>query len=108
VDLNPITLIDALRNTDIIYIEKIYLNGGCYQFYKFLRVIYPDAEPYFIQTKDHIVTKIGNSYYDITGEVKGQFIPLTIHDMAMCEGWSFWKRNWLYRECPNCGEQIMA
>lgn len=97
--------INALRNTDP-YIEKIYLNGGCYQFYKLLKAVYPSAKPYITQDKQHIVTKIGLNFYDITGQVSGRFSPLNSTDAEMCETWSFARCNWLYKECPNCGEYV--
>lgn len=76
-------------------------------FINFLKILYPEAEPYFYDSnKDHIVTKINNIYYDITGEIKGNFLPLSNEDKVLCEGWSFCKLNWLYKECPTCGEQI--
>lgn len=103
--MNPEVLIKALRDTDG-YIEKIYLNGGCYQFYKFLKVVYPEAKPYMSLDKLHVVTRIKNDFYDITGRVNGTYLPLTEEDIKDCEKWSFSKRNWLYRECPNCGECI--
>ena len=103
--MKPEALIKALRDTDG-YIEKIYLNGGCYQFYKFLKAVYPKAEPYITQDKQHVVSKIGSRFYDITGKTDGAFSPMTDKDIEMCEGWSFSRRNWLYRECPNCGEYV--
>lgn len=57
IKINLKTLINALRKTDP-YIEAIFTNGSCYQFYKFLKVLYIEAEPYFYDfNKDHIVTK---------------------------------------------------
>jgi len=103
--MDPEKLIDSLRETDI-YIEKIYLNGGCYKFYEFLKTIYPKALPYLTKEGDHIVTKIGQSFYDITGSVKGKFIPPTKHEEEMCKSWSFWRYNYLSKECPSCGEPI--
>ena len=103
--MKPESLIKALRETDG-YIKIIYLNGGCYQFYRFLKAVYPKAEPYISQDKQHIVTKIGSRFYDITGRVHGEYYPLIGEDTEMCEKWTFAGRNWLYRECPNCGEYV--
>ena len=105
--MKPESLIKALRETDG-YIAEIYLNGGCYRFYKFLKVVYPKAEPYITQDKQHVVTKLGSTYYDITGKASGVYQPLTKEDVAMCEQWSFSKRHWLYKECPNCGEFVAS
>ncbi len=103
--ISPDDLITSLRNTDI-YIEKIYLNGGCYQFYLFLKSIYLDAAPYINAEKNHIATKIGEHLYDITGRVTEEMYPLTARDEEDCKCWSFWKFNWLYKECPHCGEMV--
>ena len=105
--MEPEKLINALRETDD-YIKLIYLKGGCYQFYKFLKTVYPEAEPYITFDKQHIVTKISNCFYDIRGRTEGIYYPLTEKDIEMCEGWSFYSKNWFYRECPNCGEYIYA
>lgn len=48
-------------------LKDICLNGSCMNFHVILRRIYQNAEPYF--NIDHIITKIGDSYYDITGKV---------------------------------------
>lgn len=105
--MEPSDLIKALRETDK-YIEMIYLNGGCYAFYQFLKTIYPEAKPYMTTSRNHVVTKIYNAFYDITGKVKGDFQPLSRQDIDMCKKWRFARNNWLYRECPNCEEPIMA
>ncbi|WP_104373495.1 hypothetical protein [Desulfocucumis palustris] len=105
--MEPEYLIKALRDTDS-YIEMIYLNGGCYRFYKFLKSIFPKAEPYINPRKDHVVTKIGDNFYDIRGKADGMFLPLLEQDIKMCEEWSFARNNWLYRECPLCNEPIIA
>jgi hypothetical protein len=105
--IKPETLIEALRTTDN-YIEKIYLNGGCYQFYKFLKAVYPEAKPYTDEHKLHVVTRIGEKLYDIRGIVEGIYYPLSKEDEKACEQWSFSERNWLYKECPNCSEYISA
>lgn len=47
---------------------KVYTEGSCYQFYKILKIAFPQAEAYY--NSDHVITKIGNRFYDITGEVQ--------------------------------------
>lgn len=57
-------------------IQDICLNGSCMNFHIVLRRIYPDAVAYF--NIDHVITKIGNNYYDITGSVNPKgYRPLT-------------------------------
>lgn len=48
-------------------IEK-YTQGECYTFYKILKNRFPSALPFY--DCNHVITKIGRRYYDITGIVK--------------------------------------
>ena len=54
--------------------QQVYTEGSCYHFYLILKCVYPEAEPYY--DADHIITKIGNSFYDITGEVQQGYAHL--------------------------------
>ena len=108
--VTPIDFINTLRESDT-YIQMIYTNGGCYQFYKVLKLLYPEAEAYKIKGP-HVVTKIDGKYYDITGELNTASLT-DIEKVCECdreelEHWSFAYNNWLYRECQNCGEPIIA
>lgn len=47
--------------------EQVYTNGSCYQFYKLLKSKFSDALAYY--NSDHVITKIGDLFYDITGIV---------------------------------------
>lgn len=47
---------------------NIFSKGSCLNFFCILHSIYPEAECYF--NIDHIISKIDDKYYDITGEVK--------------------------------------
>lgn len=47
---------------------KVYTQGRCYYFYLILKSIIPSAKAYY--DSDHVITRIENKYYDITGEVK--------------------------------------
>ncbi|MCY1340614.1 hypothetical protein D9M68_202520 [compost metagenome] len=44
------------------------LNGQCFQVYLLLKQVFPDAEPWY--DSNHVITKIGDAYYDIRGEVE--------------------------------------
>ena len=50
----------------------IYTEGSCYRFYEILKFVFPKAKPYILK-EDHIVIKIEDKFYDITGEVFGDF-----------------------------------
>ena len=107
-------LIENLRNTDA-YISTIFLNGGCWKFYKFLKSLYPQSIPYKVGEQgghfDHIITKIGTRYYDITGMVKPIDYPeceeVKEEEFPEFEKWGFAKNNLLYKRCPHCGEEIL-
>jgi hypothetical protein len=126
--ISPKELIDNLRSTDR-YIETIFTNGGCWKFYEFLKSVYPEAEPYKVVWSDselnadqlqyildselynHIITKIGNHFYDITGEVNPKSYyacaPATgKSDIKKFSNWSFCDNHFLSKACPYCGEDI--
>lgn len=63
--------------------REIFLNGGCYRLYQILKFVFPDAvacKADFAETPDrtdsdgnsfvlsHVVTRIGDRFYDIDGE----------------------------------------
>lgn len=53
--------------------KYICTHGSCFKFYELLHEIYPDAIPYMNQERDHVVTRIGTSLYDINGRVGNAF-----------------------------------
>ena len=99
--ITPIEFIKALAETDI-YIEMIYMQGGCYQFYRLLKTLYPQAVPYLVKYDDkssqfdHVITEIDGRFYDITGEVTPnqykECRKLTKDDLKTVEKWSFSKK----------------
>lgn len=65
----------------------VYTRGGCYGLYQILKEIFPSAKAYFDdKNEEHILTKIGDRYYDINGEYpfkhteKSELIPLKEKD----------------------------
>lgn len=83
-------------------IHHIFTRGGCYQFYKILKIFFPQAECYY--DGSHVFTKINQRYYDIDGEngfllsteEKLSPYPDKSEDAIKAEGWhkdSFWKHN---------------
>ncbi len=65
--MKVLSFIRTVRNS-FIGADKVYKNGSCYQFYKILKTVFPEAKAYY--NVDHCITKISNKYYDITGEVE--------------------------------------
>lgn len=48
--------------------ETVYTTGSCYQFYKILKLIFPQANAYY--NSDHVITEIDGRFYDISGAVE--------------------------------------
>lgn len=107
--LTPLTLIDALRATDP-YIEVIYTQGSCFQFYTLLLTFFPNGKPWMSKDKDHVVTEIDGVLYDITGVVApDDYAVCTDDDLALARTWSFSRTRLLsLGECPNCDEPLIA
>jgi len=101
--------INALRQTDR-YIEMIYMNGACYQFHLLLKTFFPESKPYISKEKDHVITKYAGRYYDITGEVSGNwYTPMTESEIDMASEWSFHRTKVIQiGECPHCEEPIVV
>lgn len=112
VDINE--FLKALKESDF-YIESIYTHGGCYQLYKIIKTIFPEAKPYIKDANGfcHVATLIGDSLYDINGfigyleDYNMTFFPMTEGQKVKAEDWSFAGNNDLYfGECPVCEEPI--
>lgn len=67
-DKDPLLIINTIRDS-FIGAEEVYTKGSCYQFYKILKIMFPEAICYY--DCYHVITKIGDKYYDITGEIDG-------------------------------------
>lgn len=109
-EISPDLLINALRGAETTYLEAIYLNGGCFQFYLFLKKLFPEAKPYINEKRNHVVTSINGILYDITGVAnypKEKFRPVKASEIKMVKSWSFEKTNMLQiGECPVCEEPL--
>ena len=73
---HPNDFIKSIRDS-FIGSELVYTNGSCVMFYLILKQVYRNARPYWNEQTRHMITKIGNRYYDITGELeytKGYFL----------------------------------
>ena len=76
----------------------VFTSGGCYRLYELLTYAFPTAEAYFSNPhRNHIVTKIGNDFYDIKGKVKNKYLhigrdnglKLTEEDHKECRRWCY-------------------
>ena len=59
--------IQTIRNSFGGSVE-VYTKGSCYQFYKILKQVFPQATAWY--NIDHVITEINGKFYDITGRVK--------------------------------------
>lgn len=57
-------------------LERQCLNGSCFKVYLLLEHVYPDAVPYY--DSDHVITKVGDCFYDIRGQVlpHDRYLPM--------------------------------
>jgi len=57
---------------------QLFTNGKCLDFFFILNAIIPNAVAYY--DGNHVITKIGDRYYDIIGEVKKlNHLPMIVH-----------------------------
>ena len=71
--MTPLKFIEILRNARPDN-EHYYLNGGCWEMFRVLRGIFPQANPYHTwDSRDicgHVATEIDGKFYDIRGRIK--------------------------------------
>lgn len=70
-----LNIISKIRESHSL-IPFIFTKGSCYNFYLILKSIYPEAECYYNQAEGHVITKINDKFYDITGEVNRESAKL--------------------------------
>lgn len=105
--MDIVKFIEAIRATDR-YIETIYTEGGCYQFFLLLKSIWPQAMPVTNRDADHVGALIDGEVYDITGIVTWYWRPMYDEEVAEAEQWSFGDNKFLQQgECIACGEPIL-
>jgi hypothetical protein len=102
-------VISSLRSTDR-YVETIFLEGGCYKFHQFLAALFPGATALINEERDHVVTLLNHSCYDITGKVESAgYHELSGEDLSLVESWSFSRTRMLsLGECPFCEEPLIV
>lgn len=100
--------IELIRDSDK-HIKTIYLNGGCYKFYLVLETIVDhDCMPMINEERNHIVLKYKNRFFDITGEVFGEFNMLSEKDETLVESWNFSNSRVLTTDCSVCHNPIQV
>lgn len=76
------TIVNSRQHNDFYY-----QNGGCFEFYKILKSIYPHARPVWYKFPDHVATNINGNIYDSTGCIGGE---MTDKEMTKAEDWKDW------------------
>lgn len=66
-------LIRELKNSSH-YIYPIFSYGSCFRLYKILKILFPKAKPYYSDIDGHWITKIGDIFYDIGGEIDKKYV----------------------------------
>lgn len=85
----PIDIIKPLMESSIM-LERIFTRGDCYKFHLFLKAIYPLAVPLLNKRITHVITKIGDTCYDITGETSGiDYLPMSEKEVELANTWGF-------------------
>ena len=98
--LSPKNIISKLKNS-FSHATVVYTRGSCGQLYKILKEIFPDAEAY--ENGDHVITKIGDKFWDIKGEVtKTQGFKLCEPNNEMLS--HYFGNDLQHIQCPNCDE----
>lgn len=61
----------------------IYTRGACYELYEVLRVVWPQAEPWYDFEHGHVYTRIGQWWWDI----RGRHRRISPHALPMRHHW---------------------
>jgi hypothetical protein len=88
--------IDLFKKPAVNEFNIIYTHGGCYAFYKILKDNFPEAVPYKMVDENgkmfHVISKIGERYYDICGQVdieNKNILPMTKEDCDIAENFRY-------------------
>ncbi len=79
--------------------RHIFTSGGCFELYRMLHTINPAADCYYDGPKAHVMTRLGNTYFDIDGPCitpPGSLQPLNNEPRIYCQAYDwkddFWKK----------------
>ena len=63
-----IDFIRELRQANPV-MEEIFMEGSCLNLHYMIKALYPEAKSYYNQVEGHVITKLGERYYDVRGVV---------------------------------------
>lgn len=101
--------VEALRNADPC-ISTIFTQGGCYQFYLFVKTLNESAIPVIDKTGGHVAVMLDGCVLDIGGLINDadDFKRMQPELEREAETWSFSRSKYLsFGECPNCEEPLL-
>lgn len=64
-----LAFVNALRNCHASFV-RMFTDGYCFELFKLIRTIAPDAQPWYDPIEGHVYTKVGEHWYDIHGKHK--------------------------------------
>jgi hypothetical protein len=73
-DVNKVivSFLKELRDSATIT-YSIYTQGSCFRLYSILNTIYPTSVAYWSDRDNHCITKIGDTFFDIGGEINESY-----------------------------------
>lgn len=64
-----LNFISLVRDSHPLMVE-IFTKGSCFNFHLILKQVFSELNPIAYSNGDHVITKIENKFYDITGQVQ--------------------------------------
>lgn len=61
---------EFLRTASNDIVIDVFTQGGCYQYHKMLKVVFPNAKAWYDPIDAHVYTEIDGRFFDIRGEHK--------------------------------------
>lgn len=65
--------------------QKVYTEGSCFRLYLILNTIFPNCKPYYSEIDGHWITKIGNDYFDINGQLNEEYVEFKKYELVESE-----------------------
>ena len=75
IDKPRIQILIALIRCSHPDMKEIFTKGSCWSMFLILKEIWPSSIAYYDRTGGHIITRIGESFYDICGLIEEHKIP---------------------------------
>jgi len=83
--MTPVDLFLARLRASHPDMVTIFTEGSCWELYEIMRVIWPQAEPWYCRYPGHVYVRIDGVFYDIRGRARK--LPCEPRKMTTREGW---------------------